>query len=306
VGTARLISRLLLAGATDVAEELLSWLEHTFASLVVTSPAIAGWLNYARAIRATVTGDAELEIKLLEDTVADFERAGDVRNACVNRQNLAYCLMQHGVLDQAEAHLRAVLDASGRMGIHGVVLSAKQNLGQVLARRGDYPQGIMVEREAIAGFQAAGDTIMEGASHVYLAMFLRTQGQFDEAVREVQAALPLVKAIPPLYAPALGALAAIELERGNGEQALVAATQAWSMFRELGGVTEGESLIRLSYAEALDAVGRYDEAREAIRVARERLLERASQIRNLTWRRSFLEKIRENARTLARAGEWLR
>jgi tetratricopeptide (TPR) repeat protein len=297
----------------------------------VTSPAIAGWLNYARAIRATVAGDAELEIKLLEDTVADFERAGDVRNACVNRQNLAYCLMQHGVLDQAEAHLRAVLDTSERMGIHGVVLSAKQNLGQVLARRGDYPQGIAVEREAIAGFQAAGDTIMEGASHVYLAMFLRTQGQLDEAVREVQAALPLVKAIPPLYAPALGALAAIErchgarqcwraplyapglgaraaseLERGNGEQALGAATQAWSMFRELGGVTEGESLIRLSYAEALDAVGRYDEAREAIRVARERLLERASQIKNLTWRRSFLERIRENARTLARAGEWLR
>ena len=47
-------------------------------------------------------------------------------------------------------------------------------------------------------------------------------------------------------------------------------------------------------------------ARVAISEARDRLLARADHIQNRAWRRSFLDRLRENARTLARAGEWLR
>jgi hypothetical protein len=73
-----------------------------------------------------------------------------------------------------------------------------------------------------------------------------------------------------------------------------------------GSITEGEALIRLAYAEALDATGQHAAAVEAITVARDLLMARAGRINNPAWRRSFLEKIRENSRTLARAGEWVR
>jgi hypothetical protein len=65
-------------------------------------------------------------------------------------------------------------------------------------------------------------------------------------------------------------------------------------------------MIRLVYAEALWATGDHDAARDAIAEARDRLVARADAIKNRAWRKSFLERVRENIRTLARAGEWLR
>jgi eukaryotic-like serine/threonine-protein kinase len=115
-----------------------------------------------------------------------------------------------------------------------------------------------------------------------------------------------VEGIAPLHASGLAILSTIELERGNAARALDAATLAMEYLHEVGAVTEGESIIRLCYAEALEATGRVDEAVTAFAEARENLLERASRIRNPQWRRSFLDRVRENARTLARAGELVR
>jgi hypothetical protein len=72
----------------------------------------------------------------------------------------------------------------------------------------------------------------------------------------------------------------------------------------LGGVEEGESYVRLTYAEALDATGDRDAAREAIATARVRILERAAMIHDPRWKESFLERVRENARTLELAKQW--
>jgi hypothetical protein len=74
----------------------------------------------------------------------------------------------------------------------------------------------------------------------------------------------------------------------------------------VGGVLEGESLIRLVYAEAHYYTGDVEGGKNAIAEARDRLLARAYAIKNKVWRKSFLERVRENVRTLARAGEWLR
>jgi hypothetical protein len=78
------------------------------------------------------------------------------------------------------------------------------------------------------------------------------------------------------------------------------------IFRDVGGVLEGESFLRLVYAEAHHAVGDLEGAKRAIIEARERLFARAEGIKNPAWRKTFLERVRENVRTLARAGEWLR
>ncbi len=57
------------------------------------------------------------------------------------------------------------------------------------------------------------------------------------------------------------------------------------------------------YAEALHASGD-GRAASAILAARAHLLERAAKIRDPILRRSFLERVPENARTVARAREW--
>jgi hypothetical protein len=103
----------------------------------------------------------------------------------------------------------------------------------------------------------------------------------------------------------LADLARILLAQGRAHEALIAAREAHDLLETLGGVEEGESLVRLMVAEALLANGERDAARDAIRAARERVLARAEKITDAEWRTSFLENLPENARTLALAGELL-
>jgi hypothetical protein len=90
------------------------------------------------------------------------------------------------------------------------------------------------------------------------------------------------------------------LDQGKPAEALAHASEALA----LPVIEERESLLRLVYAESLDQLGEHDEAREAIRLAQRRLLERAAQIREPAWRSSFLGRLPENARTLQLAREW--
>ena len=70
-----------------------------------------------------------------------------------------------------------------------------------------------------------------------------------------------------------------------------------ALLQSLGGV-EGESLIRLVYAEALIADGDHEAGRLAIDEARTKLLERARRIEDDELRATFLTAVWENARTL--------
>jgi hypothetical protein len=66
---------------------------------------------------------------------------------------------------------------------------------------------------------------------------------------------------------------------------------------ELGGIEEGESLVRLMRVETLLAIGERRAATDAARVAYARLVERAAKISSPDYRRMFVEQIPENART---------
>ena len=83
-----------------------------------------------------------------------------------------------------------------------------------------------------------------------------------------------------------------------------AALEAMQTLESLGALEEGESFVRLVHVEALDAVGRHEDAVVALEMARDRLLARADRIRDERWRKRFLD-IEENARTLQLVDEWL-
>ncbi|WP_437517463.1 hypothetical protein [Sorangium sp. So ce1099] len=66
-----------------------------------------------------------------------------------------------------------------------------------------------------------------------------------------------------------------------------------------------EPFIRLVHVEALTAAGEHEAARAALAVARRRLLATAARISAPDLRRSFLEDVTDNARTLRLAEERL-
>jgi hypothetical protein len=70
------------------------------------------------------------------------------------------------------------------------------------------------------------------------------------------------------------------------------------------GVFRG-AFVRLAHAEALHATSAHDAARRAIADARARLLVIADKIADPGYKASFLERVPENARTLALAHAWL-
>jgi hypothetical protein len=138
-----------------------------------------------------------------------------------------------------------------------------------------------------------------------LAEVLRRMGDLEGADREIQAAFG--PAVPLLEYPGLlGTQAAIRLAQGRAADALAIAEDAVARCTAMGGcgMYRG-AFVRLVHAEALHATGALDAARGAIAGARARLLATAEKIPDPELRKSFLEKVPENARTLALARAWL-
>ena len=105
-------------------------------------------------------------------------------------------------------------------------------------------------------------------------------------------------ALPLNRAESLALVAQSLLAQGRASEALDFASRAARTLDTLGGIDDGEAIIRLTFAEALAAAGQIDEANDARLAARERLLDRAARIRDPGDRRSFLENVPENARTM--------
>ena len=89
-----------------------------------------------------------------------------------------------------------------------------------------------------------------------------------------------------------------------GREALVYASEAHSIVAEVGPLDNDGTHVRRAYAEALYVTGDVSGAREAIRVARNELLQRSAKISNEAWRRTFLERVHEHNRVFALAKAW--
>jgi hypothetical protein len=103
---------------------------------------------------------------------------------------------------------------------------------------------------------------------------------------------------------ARASVARAELALGRHGAALEGAQKALEELDALSGrVLEGEGIIRLTHAEALETVGDHAGAKAAITTALGRLHERAAAIDAPEWRASFMQ-IAENARIAALAQAW--
>jgi tetratricopeptide (TPR) repeat protein len=234
-----------------------------------------------------------------------FVEAGDERNACNARVTVGFAEMDMGAYEPAEIALRDALAAAERLGLPNLEAYAKHNLGLVLSRTGRVEEAAKVERAAMEGFAIQGDKRLAGASRAYLGMILAKAGQMEDADIELERAVAELGSAPSVQVYALATLVMARLAQGRVEEALLDARRAMALFDQLGGIEEGEALVRLSYAEALEASGDHAGACAAIAVARTQLLARAEKLREPTFRKSFLERVPDHARTLELAEAWL-
>jgi len=295
---------LLLAGERGLATELVGAVRRRGAR-EPESPVTQAWLCIFDAIEALHAGDLSRYLEQERAALEHYEHAGDLRRALNESVSVGYAYMELGAYREAEQALTSVLDAAERSGLSHPAAAARHNLGLVMAHLGRVDEGIETERVAIATFVMQQDLRLEAAGRIYLACIHLLAGQHELAAHEADRGVALAReAAPPVVPMALAALSQARLAEGRASEALEGINEALERVRASGEIEGGDSLLHLLLAETLYELGDQAGARRAIATAKERLLERAGRIRDPALRRSFLENVPDNARTLERARAW--
>ena len=302
VAACRLAIMMLRSGHREEAERLVEMVQDSPHSDQHTL--VCAWHEVVRAELATHAGDVSVYLAHTEAATEHFTFAGDVRNACLQWHNYGNALMQLGAYERAELVFREVLDLAKPMQLN-LVPGALANLGFTLSRIGALDTAWEVETEALRLCGEQGNRRFEAVASIYLALILAMQRDLEAAVQLARAGVTLAATSPPTLAQAHAVLSAMLLLRDESTEALAEARKAMELLERLGGVEEGEALIRLMLMSALAREGDAKAAREVAEEARVRLQLRGDRIANPSWRRSFLNDVPEHARTLELAAQWL-
>jgi tetratricopeptide (TPR) repeat protein len=292
-------SFLLFGGRYAAADALIARIRRAVHDPSKLEPPVAAHLQQLFAFRASYAGDPGASLEGFLAALGSLDSAGDRRNACVVRSNLGFMFAELGDFESAEEALRHALRSAERLGLTDLATVAMQNLGHALAYRGRLEEARQYEQRAVDAFHRLGDPRMEGVARTYLAKIALFSGDFVPAEREARAAVELLKVALPLRAAALAVLTRVLIKLDRPTEALPVATEAHTLLEKLGEIEEGESLVRLVYAEALWASGARHEFKRAAQEARAKLLLRADKISDAAWRERFLTAVPDNARTLA-------
>ncbi|WP_437973000.1 protein kinase [Sorangium sp. So ce295] len=296
---------LALGGRYAEGAALLDVVQRALASAETRDIEVVAHLHDARAAYEMCRGDLGSCAGSQEAALLAFEQAGDHRNALSARTSLGVVCMELGDFETALSMLRVAMEAADRMHLDELKVSGQANLAQVLGYRGQLAEGRALAEEAVASSQGTGMVRTELFARCYLAKIVLAMGDFEAAEREARAAIALFESAPTLGVQAFSILARVLLGRGRTDEGMRAAAEASARLSEFGTLEEGESLVRLTYAEALAASGRRAEAEAAIASARTALLARAEQLSDPAWRERFLRDVPDNARTLELARQWL-
>jgi hypothetical protein len=304
----RIAMQSLYIGNAELAERLYARLAKV-AAWVADRPSMAARIYSAQSSMALFQGNAARSLMLARAAADNFAKMGDLRNVCMKNGSTGYALLELGDFAASVETLRTVLAQAERMGLSNIAATARQNLGLALGRSDQFDEARTVETAAMEAFRASKNRRMEAASRYYLAHILQLAGELETAEREARAAVAQAQEdppLPPIEAEGTAFLAQILLARGRPEEARQAAAAAKKLLDDMGGIDGGEGLIRLVWAEALHATGDLEGARAAIASARDWLLGMADKIDDAAIRQIFLERVPDNARTLALAATWVR
>jgi hypothetical protein len=256
-------------------------------------------LRLSRAMLNLLTGEiGSAFTKLAEAQVAASQcaHASDLSSAHLMRIR-AYA--EAGSLERAEASLKDLLSVGGSNGLR--YFSDRGN-AHIASAKLDAHRA----EEAIQSLRPLTERLDHGlavSARALLAHAYVASGDLAGATQEANAVLaePGFSAAQP---KAFAALASVAMAQSAPADALVLAEQGLAAWSRAGWLRD-RSILRLARAEALHGSGRFDDARVAIREARDEVLATAATLDDPHLRTSYLTKIDANASILRLAGEWL-
>jgi tetratricopeptide (TPR) repeat protein len=272
------------------------------AGVDLDSAAIAR-LEQLRAFRAFRRGDPASARIGYATALSAFERAGSVRNAAIERVNLAFAHASVGCFEEAEANLRDALADAERMGLHAVQGYALLNLGRVLSELGRLDEAKQNEVAALTIGERENSPRIVGAARTHLASIALREGDHAAARDHARAAIELLAVAPPLQAGALAIAARVELADGRLTEARPLAERAKASV-DAGLRDMFDALVRRTWAEVLHASGELEAARTEIAAAKAHLESCAAAFKEEAIASSFLHRVVDHAATLELAAAW--
>lgn len=289
----------MLQGRAAEMKRLAEQLAEGSAELPDSEPAALAQLNHFRSGYAATTGDWAGYIRYLEAAIAAFERAGDQRNALLERSQLTSMYVELGVFPKAEQLGRFNLAQCERSKFPEAHTLALLMLGYALTFFPDqHPEARQLLAEAITRSAATQNRRHQGWAQSALTRLEYVQGRFAAAVTHARLAIELLGDTPTFQCWPLGWLARALVRQGQAAEGLACADQAMATLKKLGGFTMGISVPPLAQIEALQAMGQAEAAAPLTSSAKRRLLRRAETISDPDWRARFLDHP-DNTPTLA-------
>ena len=205
--------------------------------------------------------------------------------------------MEIGRLEEAEAQARKLLAIAERMGLNHFLGPNIYFLSNILAYRGS-----LDEARSLAIVQSHGQLTQRSIFwqlRSALPVRYRASGRKLPSRREA-CSMRTGDARQQSFAGAVCHCATGSSLHGQGKivESLCCAGDAYARLEEFGNVQDGESTIRLAYAECLVASSDSIAAKEVIEKAIERLRIQADSISNVEFRCSFLSRVPEHACTI--------
>jgi tetratricopeptide (TPR) repeat protein len=299
VALSRVAAQHIVAGKPDEAEELLRAAE---ACDVEGSPRAHARLAQSRGIQALATSDPARYREWTAKATALFEAIGDRRNACVSTTNMGCAIQGLGRWREAIDLFVPARAVAVTLGLPRIIALIDQNLALARLESGEVEASVATQRTSVEFFAAQGDRRLESSGRMYLARALEAAGRDAEAFAAAERAFAVSAPLRPVHAAARAALADLELRKGDPMRARELVVPALEAVEELGGLEEGEALVRIVYVDVMLRLGEREAAERELGRALGRIAERIAGI-EAEWRASFVGEVPEHLRVIARARE---
>jgi hypothetical protein len=290
-------------GRAEEAERLCAQVDairvlHDDRRLSIHAARLRSWLAHARGELVTMAVLAAEAARLASETGATDLAAASLLDA-------GYAYRRLGRHRDAKRALRWALRVAKKRGLRSIEGWALAELGVAVARRGADLRGVFLLQCAVEAFAALGDRPAGASAFLRAAELALDMGDVYRATSRMNAALELLDGEhTQLRCRALALEAAIVARRGRRDVACELARLAVDNLDDTALAADGEARVRLIYAEVLNAAGRPDPARRAIRAARERLVGDARRVMSPRLAMSYLANVPEHARILELADRW--
>ncbi len=238
------------------------------------------------------------------DALRGFDQTEDWVVRCIIGSYLGKALMGLGDHARAEAVLRENLAVAERRRGELPLVYARLYLARFLSFRAPMEQLDEPEQLARASI-AANNMSLLGPAYGVLAQIALRRGELETAEAEAQRACERVQPFPAYSWDLIALRVRILLAQGRGAEALAVGEEALQRFEHIGLTGYGELELRLAVAEAREATGHPEAARELLSITLSRLRQRVEGLPDAATRKRYLTEVPTQARLLALAREWL-